>query len=114
MSKAALQARLLSTIPRRGDPRTLTPEIRLRDVEKFIGVRLRVLAECAHKKRELDDGLQLQLSSFFTLVDRGTLVKVREGEGYVMRRIPPLPGVPEPPRATIDLSGMAPRIKWGP
>lgn len=114
LSKQVLQARLLATIPRRGRPRTLTIDLRLTDIEKFLGVRKAVLAECAHRRRELDDSLQVQLSSFFVLVDQGLLVKAKEGDAFVMRRIARPAGVNEPPRATIDLTGMSPRINWSP
>jgi len=111
MPKALIQQRLLVTIPRRGQSKP-TKELRLRDIAEHTGVGLSVLAACAHKGREVDDSLQLQLSYFFELFDRGLLVKVLEGDRYVIRRIPPKPGVVEPPRAKVDLSWGATLIKW--
>lgn len=111
-AKAALQQRLLTTIARRGTPRTLTLDLRLADIAAFTGVRLVVLAACAHRRREVDDALQLQLSLLFSLWERGLLVKVKEGDAYVLRRIATPAGVVEPPRARIDLTGFGPRILW--
>lgn len=106
--------RLLAAIPRRGDKIKFTESLRLQDVQLWLGVSVKVLALCAHRKREVDDALQVQLSSFFSLIDRGLLVKAREGSEFVLRRIARPVGVPEPPRATIDLSGSAPRVNWSP
>ena len=114
LSKQVLQMRLLAVIPRRGDPRTLTSEIRLQDIEKWLHVSVKVLAQCAHRRREVDDALQVQLSSFFGLVDHGLLVKAKEGPVYVLRRVRAPPGKSDPPRATIDLSGLSPRVNWRP
>ena len=112
MSKQALQQRLLLMIGPRGrkkpdDSRTYT-----HDVAAFLGIRREVLFKVAHKRHEIDDSMQLQLSSFFVLYESGRIVKVVEGEIRTLRRVPAPDGVPEPPRATIDLSGFTPRINW--
>ena len=112
MSRQALQQRLLAVTPRPGRQAPRDTRLRLRDVSAFIGVQLVVLSRVAHKRQELDDPLQMQLSSFFALWESGCIVKEVEGDHCVLRRVPPPPGVAPPPRATIDVGGLLPRVNW--
>ena len=112
MAKAALQQRLLATVRRGGHQSPADTRLHLRDVSAFIGVKRPVLSAVAHKKQELDDALQVQLSSFFMLWESGRIVKEVVGQSCELRRIVPPPGETEPPRATIDVHGMFPRINW--
>jgi hypothetical protein len=104
--------RLRALEARRGRRKAVNTDIMIADVSAFLGVGVDTLRHVARKKREVDDGLQLQLSSFFTLVDAGVLVKRHENGVPVIVRIPPPPGAPPAARATIDLSGQWPRVKW--
>ena len=74
---------------------------------------LDTLSTIAHKRREVDDALQMQLSAFFSQWEQGVLVKVVDGPRCVIKRIPPPAGVKPEPRATIDISGQSLRIDWG-
>jgi hypothetical protein len=108
LPKAQIQQRLLVMIPRQGKPRKLDLRMKLQDVEAFTGIKTSTLSQVARKKREIDEAMQIQLSAFLVLIERGLIVKDAAG----VRRISPPAGVREPPRATIDLSGPAPRIHW--
>ena len=112
MSKQALQQRLLMLVGKRGKKKPEDGKVYYSDVATFIGVHRQVLYAVAHKRQEIDDSLQIQLSSFFVLYESGRIVKVVDGADCTLRRVPAPEGVAEPPRATIDLSGFAPRIKW--
>lgn len=112
MSKSALQRRLLEVSPGRGRRSPTDTRLRLTDVSTFIGVRRSTLSLVAHRRQELDDALQMQLSSFFTLWERGCIVKEVRGDHCELRRVPRPAGEPEPPRATIDVSGLMPRVDW--
>ena len=112
MPKALIQQRLLLTIPGRGGWPKLSTRLRLDDVAEWTGVKRAVLDRVARKRQEVDDSLQVQLSSFLTLFEAGLIVKVVEGGACVLRRVPTAPGVKLPPRATIDLSGLTPRVHW--
>jgi hypothetical protein len=109
MPKALIQQRLMTTLPRRGRRARDDTRIVLIDIALFTGVKRDTLYAVAVKRREVDDALQMQLSNFFTLLEAGLLVK-SPPDG--LHRIPPPAGVTPPPRATIDLSGMIPRINW--
>ena len=111
MPKALIQQRLLSSIARKG-PTKHTLELRMNDISKFTGVGRFTLDAVAHKRREVDVALQMQLSTFFTLFDAGLLVKVKEGDEYLIKRVPPPPGYVEPPKARVSLSWGDPLIKW--
>ena len=111
MSKAMIQQRLLTTVPKKGR-RTPGETLRLYDIADHTGVSLATLSACAHRRREVDDALQAQLSYFFALFERGVLVKQREGRGFVIRRVRPPDATPEPERPRIDISGFEPRINW--
>ncbi len=115
MSKAAIQQRLMAATLRPGRSSPKDPRLLLRDIAGFTGVTLLTLTNMAHRRREVDDALQLQLSVFFTLIDAGTLVKQLslDGKTRVLKRILPAAGAPAPPRATIDLRGPQPRVIWG-
>ena len=111
MPKREIQQRLLVSIPPRQGRRKVTDVfIRLQDIAAFIGVQAQVLRDVAHKRRDVDDALQFQLSAFFALQDSGRIVKVFENGVSILRRVPTPPGVPERPRATIDVSSL--RINW--
>ena len=112
MAKAMIQQRLMTTLPRRGRQPKLDLALRLADVSAFTGVGAGTLRDVANKKREVDDALQLQLSSFFDLFESGRIVKIVVGDRCVLRRLATPPGEAPAPRATIDLSGVAPRVIW--
>ena len=109
MPKVLIQQRLMTTLPRRGRRSPADTRVFITDIAVFIGVSVDTLRQVANKKREADDALQMQLSNFFTLLEAGLLVK---DAGGGIHRIACPTGVTPPPRATIDLSGFAPRINW--
>jgi predicted DNA-binding transcriptional regulator AlpA len=111
MPKALIQQRLLTCIVSRG-PKKHTLELRMPDICQFTGVSRRTLDDCAHRRREVDDPLQRQLSTFFNLWESGLLVKVKEGDEYLIKRVLPPPGYVEPPKARVSLSWGDPLIKW--
>ena len=112
MPKKLIQQRLHVLIPAKGRPVVNDLRLKIADVSDFIGVRGDVLYKVAHKRREVDDALQVTLSNFFALVDDGCIVKVLEGSAAVVRRVPCAPDVVEQPKAKIDLSGLTPRVVW--
>jgi hypothetical protein len=111
MSKATIVRRLVVTIPKKG-MRPPTLEIRLRDIAAHLRMSAKSLEHIAQGRRDMNDELQVQLSAFFVLVERGLMVKVRDGDVYRMQRVARAAGVAEPARATIDVRGLAPRIHW--
>ena len=112
MPKHLLQHRLLLSIAKPGARAEFRSGLYLPDIAEFLHIGPQTLAACAKRKREIDDGLQVQLSNFFTLWDKGLLAKVKEGKKYEIVRLPVKIGAPEPPKATIDLSGAVPKIRW--
>lgn len=109
MPKALIQQRLATTLPRRGRRAAADPQVYLVDIADFTGVQAATLRQVAGKKREVDDALQMQLSNLFALLEAGLLVKTQP---VGLHRIPAPAGVEPPRRATIDLSGFAPRVNW--
>ena len=117
MPKHLLQQRLLMSIAKPGARAALRPGLYLPDIAEFLHIGQQTLTACAKRKREIDDGMQVQLSNFFTLWDKGLLIKARakegkEGKEYEIVRLPVKIGAPEPPKATIDLTGVVPKIRW--
>jgi hypothetical protein len=112
MPKHLLQQRLLLSLAKPGAQASLRSGLYLPDIAAFLHLGPTILVSCAKRKREIDDGLQVQLSNFFTLWDKGLLAKVKEGKKYEIVRMPAKIGAPEPAKATIDLSGTVPKIRW--
>lgn len=109
MSKRAILQRLQALASRPGRPTRGEQRIRLSDVAAWLGMTPRNLDMYRSGEQQLDDRLQTRLSLLFMLMDRDLIVKV--GRGVLERRALPA-GAREPPRATIDVSGPAPRVKW--
>ena len=115
LSKHTLLLRLGALAARRGSRGKnfdYTTLLLVDDVARHLGLDRTTLAAVGRKKREMEEGLQVQLSNFFLLWDRGVFAKVAVEGGYAIKRVPPAAGAQEPPRATIDLTGLAPRINW--
>jgi len=111
MPKALIQQRLLTILAKRGRSSRQSFKISSSDVARFLHLDPELISQCARKNREIDEGLQLQLSNFFILWDNGVLEKVKVGTSFEIVRVPAKADI-KPPQATIDMSGIFPRIKW--
>lgn len=118
LSQSVLRMRINATVGVKGRQsreklQRLAAELRHTDIARFLQVSPSLILQVGRGDRPMSEDLQHKLTALFLAWDREELRKApTPGGGYELVRVRLPASVKPPARATIDVSGGAPRINW--